>query len=158
MSPSELLRRTGLSVSTRQFRRYITGRLIPGVVRRKRGHYVVVGPVTPARIARIRENIIKFRCKPGRKKLRYFPPVGNEKETLFSGRFPPWNLYTSMISFEWWLNKCDPLHTWSDAKKSEVLKELTLAAAVALRLANDLKQKIRPWDGTKTDLKALRQW
>lgn len=99
MSPSELLLRTGLSVSTRQFRRYMVGGLIPGVVRRKRGHYVVIGPVTPARITRIRENIIKFRCKPGRKKLKFFPPVQKKKETRFSGRFPPWNLYTSMVSF-----------------------------------------------------------
>jgi hypothetical protein len=116
----------------------------------------VVGPITPARIARIRENIVKFRCKPGRKKLRYLPPVQNRKETLFSVRFPPWNLYTAMVNFEWWLSKCDPLETWSDAKKIEVLKELTLAAAVALRLAKDLNHEIRPWQGTKTDLKALR--
>lgn len=156
MSPSELLRRTGLSVSTRQFRRYMAGGLIAGVVRRKRGHYVVIGPVTPARISRIRENIIKFRCKPGRKKLKFFPPVQKKKETRFSGRFPPWNLYTSMLNFEWWLSKCDRLETWSDTKKLEVLKELTLAAAVGLRLANDLKQDLRPWKGTKADLKALR--
>ena len=135
----------------------MAGGLIPGVVRRKRGHYVVIGPVTPARITRIRKNIIKFRCKPGRKKLRFFPLVQEQKGNRFSGEFPPWNLYTSMISFEWWLSKCDPLEAWSEAKKLEVLKELTPAAAVALRLANDLKQEIRAWEGTKTDLKVLRR-
>ena len=57
MSPSELLRETGLQVSTRQFRRYLASGIISGVRRGKRGRFVVVGPVTPKRIAEIKQKI-----------------------------------------------------------------------------------------------------
>ena len=81
MSPSDLLRETGLKVSTRQFRRYMAGGVIPGIVRSKGGHFSVVGPVTQTRLSVIRKRVLKFRCKPGRKKLNYVPPVETKKRS-----------------------------------------------------------------------------
>lgn len=157
MSPSELLRQTGLHVSTRQFRRYLAGGLIPGVVRGKGGHYAVKGPVTPARIARIKERILKFRGRPGRKKLRNIVPVNITNRKRTDVKFPGFTLGGSMIEFQWWMNQCDPLDSWTDAEKRNVLGELVVPAAVALRLADDLKEEIIRWDGTKGQLARLRR-
>lgn len=74
MSPSDLLRETGLTMSMRQFRRYFPH--LDGVVRGKRGHYRVVGPVTEARLQRIRDNVAKL----GRTKSRRpRPPSTNPR-------------------------------------------------------------------------------
>src|SRR5204862_412939 len=81
MSPSELLSETGLRLSTRQFRRYMAAGIIPGVKCGKRGRYVIVGPVTAARIARTKERIRKFRGRSGRKRLRYVPPAAQTRPT-----------------------------------------------------------------------------
>jgi hypothetical protein len=135
----------------------MAGGIIPGIVRSKGGHFSVVGPVTPERIARIRKRVLKFRCNPGRKKMRCVPPVQGKRAKLADVKFPRFNLSASMIDFEWWMAKCDPLEIWTDRNKGDVLQELTIAAAVALRLAEDLKQRIQPWDGTRKHLDRLRR-
>src|SRR2546421_5368804 len=99
MSPSELLRETGVRVSTRQFRRYMASGIIPGVRRGKRGRFVVVGPVTPKRIAETKQKILKFRCAPGRKRLKYFPPVQLKRSVLTDVRFSRLNLAGMLIEF-----------------------------------------------------------
>jgi len=126
MSPSDLLRKTGLNVSTRQFRRYLASHIIPGVVTSKGGHYAIVGPVTPRRLINIRRRISRFRCRPGRKKLKYVAPIGKDPNDV---KFSRLNLHRSMIEFAWWMDNCDPLETWSDEKKHTVLEELRIAAA-----------------------------
>ena len=155
MSPSDLLRATGLHVSTRQFRRYMASGIIPGVRRGKRGRFVVVGPVTPRRIARTNELIRKFRCAPGRKKLRYVPPAKADKRSLSEIRFRRLNLAGILIEFGWWMNQCEPLKAWTTTKKREVLHELTPALAVGLRLSRELKQALPEWDGTKEQFRRL---
>jgi hypothetical protein len=55
MCASDLLRKTGLKMSTRQFRRYLASGIIPGVVRPKGGHFAVVGPVTPKGLRKAHE-------------------------------------------------------------------------------------------------------
>ena len=54
------------------------------------------------------------------------------------------------------MDQSEPVDTWSDAKKRDVLRELIPTAAVARRLADDLKQEIPHWDGTKIHLRRLR--
>ena len=126
MSPSELLRETGLRVSPGQFRRYMASGIIPGVRRGKRGRFAVVGPVQLKRSA------------------------------LTNVRFSRLNLAGTLIEFGWWMDQSEPVDTRSDAKKYDVLRELIPAAVVARRLADDLKQEIPDWDGTKTQLRQLR--
>lgn len=157
VSPSELLREIGLNVSTRQFRRYLAGGIIPGVRRGKRGRYAIVGPVTQKRLEEIKMRILKFRCRPGRKKLNYLPPIRIKSRKPTDVKFPRFNLHASMIQFEWWMNKCEPLDFWPEGKKRGVLKEIMIAAAVGLRLADNLEQEIPLWDGTKTHLDKLRR-
>src|SRR5436309_3390604 len=99
MSPSDLLRETGLKVSTRQFRRYLAGGLISGVRRGKRGRYIVVGPVTPKRIAGIKKRIAHFKCRPGRKRLKCVPIVRQKFDGVENVRFPRFNLHISMEEF-----------------------------------------------------------
>jgi hypothetical protein len=130
--------------------------IIPGVIRKKRGHFAILGPITPERIATIKQRILKFRCRPGRKKLKYVPPVQTSRG-LADARFSRLNLAGILIKFEWWMNQCQPLAAWPDVKKRRVLEELVAAAAVALRLADDLKEEIPRWDGTKTQLARLRR-
>jgi hypothetical protein len=156
MSPSELLRETGLQVSTRQFRRYMANRIITGIRRGKRGHYVVVGPVTPKRIAEIQRRVLHFRCGPGRKRLKYIPPVPLKSRAFRDVTFSRVNLAGALTEFGWWMDQSEPVDRWSDAKKREVLRELIPAAVVAARLANDLQQEIPKWDGTKHQLCQFR--
>ncbi len=130
--------------------------LIPGVVRGKGRRFAVVGPVTPKRISKIKNNVLKFRCKPGRKKLNYFAPIQLKKDKLCDLEFPPWNLHTSMLQFEWWLERSDRFEMWSDMDKRNVLNEISAVAAVALRLAKDLNKEMPLWDGTKSQLKGWR--
>ena len=155
MSPSELLRETGLRVSTRQFRRYMASRMIPGVRRGKRGRFVIVGRVTPTRIAEIKRRISKFRCAPGRKRLKYVPPFEFKRTELSDVRFRRVNL-GMLVEFSVWMQQSDPVDTWSDAQKRDVLCELIPVAVVARRLAADLKQEIPGWNGTKIQLKQFR--
>jgi len=157
MSPSELLSETGLRLSTRQFRRYMAAGIIPGVKCGKRGRYVIVGPVTAARIARTKERIRKFRGRSGRKRLRYVPPAAQTRPTrLHDFKFTRLNLSGILIEFGWWMDQSDEVDMWSDEKKKEVLRELIPAAIIAIRMANDLKVALPKWDGTKAQLQRLR--
>ena len=156
MSPSDLLRETGLKVSTRQFRRYLAGGIIPGVKRGKGGRFVIVGPVTPARIATIKCRLRKFRCAPGRRRLKHVAPVHLKGNKFVNVRFSRLNLAGILIEFVWWMNQCDPIKVWSDEKKCQVLRELIPAAAVARWIANDLNENIPEWDGTKIHLQRLQ--
>jgi hypothetical protein len=156
MSASDLLLRTGLNMSTRQFRRYLASGIVPGVVRRKGGHFAVVGPITPKRIATIKDLILKFQLAAGRKRLGYLPPVHDKRRGLTDVRFSRLNLARIIIEFGWWMNQCEPLKMWTDTKKREVLRELVPACAVGIRLASELKEQIPEWNGTKEQLRALR--
>jgi hypothetical protein len=157
MSPSELLRETGLRLSTRQFRRYMAAGIIPGVKCGKRGRYVILGPVTPARIARTKERIRKFRGRSGRKRLRYIPPAAQTKfRRRQDFRFRRLNLSGILIEFGRWMDQSDPVDMWSDEKKKDVLRELLPAVIVAIRLANDLNVALPEWDGTKAQLQRFR--
>ena len=62
-----------------------------------------------------------------------------------------------MLEFEWWMSRCDPLEMWPDEKKRDVLQEVLVAGAVAARLADELKQKVPRWDGSKKHFDALRR-
>jgi hypothetical protein len=88
--------------------------------------------------------------------LRYVPPANTEKRSLSDIRFRRVNLAGILIQFGWWMNQSEPLKSWTDPKKSDVLRELIQAAAVAVRLARDLKRKIPEWDGTKEQFRNLR--
>jgi hypothetical protein len=130
--------------------------IIPGVIRGKSGHFAVVGPVTAKRVATTKKMILKFQCKSGRKKLGYVPPVQGKIRELADVRFTRINLAGILIEFGEWMNQCEPLKAWSEAKKRDVLRELLPAAVVATRLAKDLQQKIPEWDGTKHQLHRFR--
>jgi hypothetical protein len=129
--------------------------IIPGVKRRKRGHFALVGPITPRRIATINERILKFRCKPGRKKLRKVPPIQDESRDLTNLRFSRLNLNGILVEFAWWMNQSDPLKTWTTSKKREVFRELIPAIAVGVRLSHELGEPLPKWDGTMEHLRRL---
>jgi hypothetical protein len=130
--------------------------IIPGVRRGKRGRFVVVGPVTPKRIAETKQKILKFRCAPGRKKLKYVPPVQFKRRVLGDVRFSRLNLAGILIEFGSWMDQSAPVNIWPETEKRDVLRQLIPAAVVARWLADDLKQEIPDWDGTKSQLRHFR--
>ena len=157
MSPSDLLRKTGLPVSTRQFRRYMKGGIIPGVIRGKKGHYRIVGPITPKRIETIRQRVRKFRSKPGRKKLKNLPPIHKNRSTSATRTRRWFSLPRIIMELKGWMRQCAPLEQWPDQKKRDVLREMIAPAAVALRLAEEMQIRIPAWNGTDVHLRELFQ-
>jgi len=131
MSPSDLLRETGLTLSIRQFRRHLPK--IEGVKKGKGGHYYICGPVTADRINRIRTQIEKLMRQPA-KRWKSRAQIGNP-----SRKAGVLTIEGIMVDLGLWLRTVDVTAMDSDtlAQLLTVLQPISDTYLVAARLIQE---------------------